>query len=71
MLIRNFELEFFRTTWDEVKIVHHFFMSLTKLDTKGVRVKVKAELSWPLKEHHNAEALPLLHRIPRSTLFSI
>ncbi|KAJ9602459.1 hypothetical protein H2200_013002 [Cladophialophora chaetospira] len=45
MIFRNLELELFETTWEDVEIVHDFFVSMPRLDRKGVRVKVKAELS--------------------------
>ncbi len=45
MIVRNFELELFETTYQDVEIVHDFFVAMPRLDSKGVRVKVKEELS--------------------------
>ncbi|EXJ64851.1 hypothetical protein A1O7_01190 [Cladophialophora yegresii CBS 114405] len=45
LIIRNFELELFETTWEDVEIVHDFFVALPRFDRNGVRVKVKKELS--------------------------
>jgi hypothetical protein len=45
VIVRNFEVELFETTWEDVEIVHDFFVSLPRLDSKGVKVKIKAELS--------------------------
>ncbi|KIW72614.1 hypothetical protein PV04_00796 [Phialophora macrospora] len=45
MIIRKFDLELFETTWEDVEIVHDFFVALPRVGTKGVRIKVKGELS--------------------------
>ncbi len=44
VIIRNFDLELFETTWDDVDVAHDFFVALPKLDSNGVRVKVKSVL---------------------------
>lgn len=40
-VFRNFELELYETDVSDVKMAHDFFIPLPKLDSKGVRVKVK------------------------------
>lgn len=45
MIVRNFELELYETTWDDVELVHDFFIAMPKLGSNGVRVKVVRELS--------------------------
>jgi hypothetical protein len=39
-VFRNFELELFDTTWDDVEIKHDFFVAAPKQDSNGVRVKI-------------------------------
>ena len=45
MIIRNFELELYETTYEDVEIVHDFFVAMPRLDRNNVRAKVKAQLS--------------------------
>ena len=45
MIIRKFDLELFETTWEDVEIVHDFFVALPRLDSKGVQIKVRSVLS--------------------------
>ncbi|KIX08918.1 uncharacterized protein Z518_03575 [Rhinocladiella mackenziei CBS 650.93] len=45
MIVRNFELELYETTWEDVEIVHDFFMALPKASSRSVRVEVTKELS--------------------------
>jgi hypothetical protein len=42
MVVRNFELELFDTTWEDMEIKHDFFVSTSRLDSKHMRVKVKS-----------------------------
>ena len=46
MICRNFELELFETTLEDVEVKHDFFLALPKLGSKGVRAKVVRELSY-------------------------
>jgi len=45
MIILNFDLELFETTYRDVEVVHDFFLGFARFDSPGVRVKVKTELS--------------------------
>ena len=45
MICRNFELELYKTTREDVDVKHDFFVALPNLDSKGVRAKVVREFS--------------------------
>lgn len=40
-LFRKFDLELYRTDVTDVLLAHDFFIPSPKLDSKGIRVKVK------------------------------
>lgn len=42
--LRRFEFELYKTSEDDVRIVHDYFMGMVRYDSKGVRVKVVREL---------------------------
>lgn len=44
MIVRNFDLELFETSLKDVEVVHDYFVALPRRDSKGVQVKIKAEL---------------------------
>ena len=41
-IFRNFEFELYRTDASDVELAHDFFLPSPRLDSKGVRVKVKS-----------------------------
>lgn len=41
-VFRNFEFELYQTDLTDVELAHDFFLPSPKLDSKGVRVLVKA-----------------------------
>ena len=40
-VFRNFEFELYRTDLSDVELAHDFFLPSPRLDSEGVRVKVK------------------------------
>lgn len=40
-LVRRFDPELFETTVEDVKMAHDFFTPVPRLDSKGVRIRVK------------------------------
>jgi hypothetical protein len=42
-VFRSFEFELYRTDISDVELAHDFFLPSPKMDSKGVRVKVKAD----------------------------
>lgn len=40
-LFRKYDLELFETDESDVKMAHDFFVAAPKLDSKGVRVKLR------------------------------
>ena len=40
-VFRNFEFELYQTDLSDVELAHDFFLPSPRLDSKGVRVKVK------------------------------
>ncbi|TVY42179.1 Cytochrome P450 monooxygenase [Lachnellula occidentalis] len=45
MIIRRFEMRLYETDFDDVKVVHDFFMGYPKLNSKGVRIIVTGEVN--------------------------
>lgn len=46
-LFRRFSFELYETDVSDVTMLHDWFMPLPKLDSKGVRVKVKTDVGLP------------------------
>jgi hypothetical protein len=42
-VFRSFEFELYHTDISDVELAHDFFLPHPKMDSKGVRVKVKAD----------------------------
>jgi dihydroneopterin aldolase len=40
-IFRQYELELFETSVEDIKMAHDFFSPFPRLDSKGVRVRVK------------------------------
>lgn len=40
-ILRQFQLELFETTVEDVRVKHEIFIPFVKMDSKGVRVVVK------------------------------